>query len=160
MFRILSILYERQVKNRADKSMCIWKIQILKNETTKGSCLQEADFRCDFLSFEAAQPEQIQLMCVTWTGDTSAVGCCKALTSVPQNTLGTKRPGPTLWLLAKKWGCICSGLNWSRLSLEIRLISLYLQGRYDLGCYLIFRKLSVCGYIWWVVWISLCFSSQ
>lgn len=60
----------------------------------------------------------------------------------------------------KKWGCICSGLNWSRLSLEIRLISLYLQGRYDLGCYLIFLKLSVCGYIWWVVWISLCFSSQ
>lgn len=64
MFRILSILYEQQVKNRADKSMCIWKIQILENETTKGSCLQEADFRCEFLSFETAQPEQIRLMCV------------------------------------------------------------------------------------------------
>lgn len=48
----------------------------------------------------------------------------------------------------KKWGCICSGLNWSRLSLEIRLISSYLQGRYDLGCYLIFLKLSVAFFSW------------
>lgn len=84
--------------------MCIWKIQILENETTKGSCLQEVDFRCDFLSFETTQPEQIQLMCVTWTGDTIAVGCCKALTSVPESTLRTRRPGPTLQLLAKKEG--------------------------------------------------------
>lgn len=65
MFRILSILYERQVKNRADKSVCIWKIQILENEATKGSSLQETDFRCDFLFFENAQPEQIQLIYVT-----------------------------------------------------------------------------------------------
>lgn len=48
----------------------------------------------------------------------------------------------------KKWGCICSGLNWSRLSLGIRLISSYLPWRYDLGCYLIFLKLSVAFCSW------------
>lgn len=48
----------------------------------------------------------------------------------------------------KKWGCVCSGLNWSRLSLGIRLISLYLPWRYDLGCYLVFLKLSVAFCSW------------
>lgn len=62
MFRILSILYERQVKNRADKSTCIWKIQILGNKTTKGLSLQEADFRCGFPFFENTQPKQMPLM--------------------------------------------------------------------------------------------------
>lgn len=128
MFRILSILYEQQVKNRADKSMCIWKIQILENATTKGSSLQETDFRCDFLFFENAQPEQMQLMYMTWTGDMIAVVYCKELTSVPENTIVTERSGPTLHLLAKQRGSVCSCLNWSRLTLVIRLISSYIQG--------------------------------
>lgn len=93
MFRILSILYERQVKNRADKSMCIWKIQILENKTTKCSSLQEADFRCGFLSFENAQPRQISLTYVTRTGDTVAVVYCKELMFVPENMMITERSG-------------------------------------------------------------------
>lgn len=131
MFRILSIVYERQVKNRADKSMCIWKIQILKNGTTKGSCLQEDDFRCEFLSFDTAQPEQIQLMCVIWAGDTIAVGCSRALTSVPENSQ-PKGQDQLCNFWQKKRDCICCDLNWSRFTLGIRLISLYHQGGYDL----------------------------
>jgi len=149
MFRILSILYERQVKNRADKSMCIWKIQILENETTKGSSLQEADFRCDFLFFENAQLEQIQLMYMTWTGDRIAVVYCKELISVLENTFVTERSGPPLHLLTEKRGSVWSCLNWSRLTLVIWLISSYLQG-------ILFRMLrgfaqTFCGFQYLIV---------
>lgn len=104
MFRILSILYERQVKNRADKSMCIWKIQILENKTTKCSSLPEDDFRCGFLSFENAQPRQISLTYVTRTGDMVAVVYCKELMFVPENMMITERSGLTVHLWAKKEG--------------------------------------------------------
>lgn len=143
MFRILSILYERQVKNRADKSMCIWKIQISENGTTKGSSLQEADFRCDFLFFENAQPEQMQLMCMTRTGDTMAVAYCQELTSVRENTLTTERSGATLHLLAKKKrGSVCSCLNWWRLTLALDWF-LHLLMEPCLEFCLILLKLSV-----------------
>lgn len=46
----------------------------------------------------------------------------------------------------KKWGCICSGLNWSRLSLEIRLISRKIR----FGMLFDFSQ-TFCGFLFMVI---------
>lgn len=147
MFRILSILYERQVKNRADKSTCIWKIQMLENETTKGLSPQEADFRCGFLFLENTQPEQMPLMYVTQADDMVAVSYCKELTFVPENTFISKRS--------------CFLLNGLSLMPVMRPISSYLQGIFYS---ILAQTFVVSSYIVpvfdnWSIWFSLYLSN-